>query len=172
MKKLTTLAVVLPLVGAMLLPGISSAQSVSSLQAEINSLLAEVQQLQAQLIAQGGSTTPTWCYTFNTNLSIGMSGSAVTALQTALQKDGESVNVNGTFDDQTAAAVTGFQEKYSSQILAPNGLTNGTGYAGVSTRAELNSLFGCHGIVPPPIVPPISIATTTATFSLSPSSGP
>jgi hypothetical protein len=149
-------------------PGISFAQSASvastvstaSLQAEIASLLAEVQQLETQLAAAGGSTV-SWCYSFNTNLSIGMSGSAVTALQTALQKDGESVSVNGTFDDQTAAAVTGFQEKYATAILAPNGLTNGTGYAGVSTRAELNSLFGCNGVVPPPIVPPVTVQPST-----------
>lgn len=165
MHKLTCLAVALPLIGAfLLLPGISSAQtaSVSSLQAEINSLLAEVQQLETQLAAAGGSTV-NWCYAFNTNLSIGMNGSGVTALQTALQKDGESVAVNGSFDDQTAAAVTGFQEKYASSILAPYGLTNGTGYAGKSTRAELNSLFGCHGIVPPPIVPPVTVPAPTTT---------
>ena len=114
----------------LVVPGISLAQtmSVAQLQAEIHSLTAQVTQLEAQLTAAGGSTP--WCYTFNSNLSIGMSGNAVTELQTALQKDGESVTVNGTFDDQTASAVTAFQEKYASQILAPYGLNNGTGYAG------------------------------------------
>lgn len=91
------------------------------------------------------STPEPGCYSFNTNLSIGMSGSGVTALQTALQKDGESVKITGTFDDQTASAVSGFQQKYASQILTPNGLQYGTGYAGKSTRSELNSLFGCTG---------------------------
>jgi len=147
------------------LPGITLAQTLpsgpasnASLQAQIQALLAQVQQLQSQLSAQGGGTTasgiPTpsapaaWCYTFNTNLSIGMSGSAVAKLQTALQEDGESVVVNGTFDDRTAAAVTAFQEKYQSVILTPYGLSNGTGYAGKATRAELNSLFGCGGSNP------------------------
>jgi hypothetical protein len=116
--------------------------SVTTLQQEIASLTAQLQSLEAQLAAAGGSTA-TWCHTFNGNLSIGMSGSDVTALQTALQKDGESTTVNGTFDDQTAAAVTTFQQKYQSAILAPYGLSNGTGYAGKGTRAELNSLFGC-----------------------------
>ena len=85
------------------LPGVSLAQtqSVANLQAELQGLLAKVSFLEAQLAAAGGSTTA-WCYTFNTNLFIGMSGSAVTALQTALQKNGESVNINGTFNDQTA----------------------------------------------------------------------
>lgn len=137
------------------LPGITFAQSTSaaSLQAQIAALLAEVQALQSQLTTQGGTTGPAapvaatpstaWCYTFTTNLTYGTTGAAVTALQTALQNDGESVTVTGTFDDQTAAAVTSFQEKYASAILAPYGLSNGTGYVGASTRAELNSLFGC-----------------------------
>jgi peptidoglycan hydrolase-like protein with peptidoglycan-binding domain len=144
----------------LVVPGISFAQttSVADLQTLIASLMAQVQQLQAQLAAQTGGTT-SWCYTFNTNLSVGMSGSAVSALQTALQKDGESVTVNGTFDDQTAAAVTGFQEKYASAILAPYNLSNGTGYAGSGTRSKLNSLFGCTGsnpITTPIVVNPIA----------------
>ena len=133
---------------ALVLPGVSlaQAQSVVTLQQEIANLTAQLQSLESQLAAAGGSTA-TWCYTFNSNLSIGMSGSAVTALQTAIQKDGESVTVNGTFDDQTAAAITTFQQKYQSTILAPYGLSNGTGYAGKSTRAELNTLYGCGNTV-------------------------
>lgn len=143
-----------------LVPGISMAQtmSVAQLQAEIASLTAQLTQLEAQLTAAGGSPAA-WCYTFNTNLSIGMNGSAVTGLQTALQKDGETITVNGTFDDQTAAAVTSFQEKYQNTILAPYNLTNGTGYAGKSTRAELNSLFGCTGSNP--VTPPIVVNSVT-----------
>jgi hypothetical protein len=149
-----------------LVPGISMAQtmSVAQLQAEIQSLTAQLTQLEAQLAAAGGSTA-TWCYTFNNNLSIGMSGSAITALQTAIQKDGESVTVNGTFDDQTAAAVTTFQQKYQSAILAPYGLSNGTGYAGKGTRTELNSLFGC-GTGSTPIIPtPTPITPVTPSVS-------
>ena len=71
---------------------------------------------------------------------VGQNGSAVTALQTGLQNDGESVTINGTYDDQTASAITAFQEKYASYILAPSGLQHGTGYVGGSTRAKLNSL--------------------------------
>jgi len=151
----------------LVVPGISLAQtmSVAQLQAEIQSLTAQLTQLEAQLAAAGGSTTA-WCYTFNNNLSIGMSGSAVTALQTAIQKDGESVTVNGTFDDQTAASVTTFQQKYQNAILAPYGLSNGTGYAGKGTRAELNSLFGCGTgstpIIPTPTPTPITPVTPSA----------
>jgi len=156
------------------LPGVSFAQttapSTASLQATLQSLLAQLQALELQASGKttagsgsgstgggsgnGGSGSATWCYTFNSNLSIGMSGAAVTALQTALQKDGETVTITGTFDDQTAAAVTGFQEKYAAEILTPAGLTNGTGYAGKATRAELNTLFGCS--TGTPITGPVS----------------
>jgi len=156
----------------LVVPGISMAQtmSVAQLQAEIQSLTTQLQSLEAQLAAEGGSTAP-WCYTFNNNLSIGMTGNEVTELQTALQKDGESVTVSGTFDDQTAAAVTSFQGKYQSLVLTPYGLSNGTGYAGKSTRAELNSLFGCIGsnsVTPPivvnPIVPPSPLPVACPMF--------
>ena len=83
------------------LPVMAFAQAIpaSVLQAQIVALEAQLQTLEAQLQAQTGGST--WCYTFTTDLSVGMTGSGVTALQTALQKDGESVTVNGTFDDQT-----------------------------------------------------------------------
>jgi hypothetical protein len=147
-------------------PGISMAQtmSVAQLQAEIASLTTQLTQLETQLSAAGGSAT--WCYTFNNNLSIGMTANGdVSALQTALQKDGESINVTGTFDDQTAAAVTAFQEKYASAILTPYGLSNGTGYAGKATRAELNSLFGCGTTTAPTPTPILSTPTPIAPVS-------
>src|SRR6266481_8889976 len=93
------------LLAVFVFPLVSSAQTVDQLQAEIQSLLAQVQALQQQLaMTQGGSGA--WCHTFNTNLRIGASSSEVTQLQTALQKDGESVDVSGSFDDQTASAGT------------------------------------------------------------------
>ena len=94
--------------------------SVTQLQAEIQSLTAQLTQLEAQLAAQGGAANA-WCYNFNTNLSIGMSGAAVTALQTALQKDGESITINGTFDDQTAAAVMDFRRSIKIRSLRHTG---------------------------------------------------
>jgi peptidoglycan hydrolase-like protein with peptidoglycan-binding domain len=109
--------------------------------------------LQQQVATLSGGSPATWCHTFSTNLEVGSTGADVTALQTALSKDGESVIVNGAFDDQTASAVTGFQQKYASDILTPNGLQNGTGYAGRATRSKLNSLFGCSYMTPTPISP-------------------
>ncbi len=147
------------------LPVAASAQTMTSaqMQAEIQQLLALVQSLQQKLaVAQGGSTATTaWCHVFSTNLEVGNTSPDITALQQALSKDGESVSVSGTFDEQTASAVTGFQQKYASQILTPSGLKNGTGYVGKATRTELNSLFGCndHQTMPPVYNP---TSTTTA----------
>jgi hypothetical protein len=149
---------------SLVLPQISSAQSLSDLQAEITALLAQVQSLQQQL---AGTSSASWCHEFSGNLSIGQSGAEITALQAVLQKDGESVNITGSFDDQTASAVTGFQEKYASDVLTPNGLSHGTGYVGSSTRAKLNSLFGCSPSAnPPTVLNPIAASSTAASSSL------
>ena len=95
---------------------ISLLQSFGVDQATINSVQS----------ALGGTSTGTTnsCYNFSTNLGMGMNGSAVTALQNALKNDGESVTVTGIYDEQTASAVTGFQQKYASDIrLASSSLT-------------------------------------------------
>ena len=155
MKKLT-MAMVACLIAVSVLPVVSNAATNADLQAQIQALLAQIQQLQAQLTAQGGTGT-SWCHTFNTNLGVGSSGDEVTALQTALTKEGVGAEKNwtsGTFDEVTASAVTGFQEKYRSDILTPAGLVNGTGYVGARTRAKLNALYGCGVVTPPPVVCP------------------
>jgi len=113
-----------------------------------------------------GTTEPSgdkaWCHTFNTNLGIDSRGDEVQALHTVLvkegfdisdseqpQKDGET-SYGHIFGESTASAVTGFQEKYRSEILTPLGLKYGTGYVGKSTRAKLNQLYGCGVITPKP----------------------
>jgi hypothetical protein len=164
------------ILAALIAPGLSFAQTtdVASLQAEIQSLLAQLANLEAQVAAQNGTST-TSCHTFNTNLAIGASGAEVTALQTMLQKDGETITITGTFDEQTASAVTAFQEKYATIVLTPNGLSHGTGYAGRSTRAELNALFGCGIPTPTSPIPnptPTPTPTTPTPVPATPSPTP
>ncbi|OGZ54375.1 MAG: hypothetical protein A3B25_01780 [Candidatus Ryanbacteria bacterium RIFCSPLOWO2_01_FULL_48_26] len=122
---------------------------VAQLQAQIAALLAQVQQLQAQLGAQQGQTPAVFCHNWTNNLRVGDRGNAVDALVTALVREGFIPNPSNEriygedFNEQVASAVVGFQEKYASEILTPNGLSHGTGYVGASTRAKLNRLYGC-----------------------------
>ncbi|MFH1170115.1 MAG: peptidoglycan-binding domain-containing protein [Candidatus Vogelbacteria bacterium] len=102
-------------------------------------------------------TRPVSCHTFNTNLSINMSGSEVTAMQTALTRAGFSISASGRFDEVMASAVSSFQLKYKSEILTANGFAYPTGYFGPATRRKMNQLYGCsNAIVPPTFPPPIA----------------
>jgi hypothetical protein len=92
------------------------------------------------------------CYFWSNNLKIGDTGEVVYKLKMALSYEGfldidsvqQNVRAGMIFDESTASAVVGFQQKYANEILAPNGLSFGTGYVGVSTRAKLNSIFKCN----------------------------
>jgi hypothetical protein len=107
----------------------------------------------AEPISAHAQTVSTdFCYTFAQNLGEGRSISSADAqaLTTALSSAGFwNANTSITsYNDAVASAVSGFQEKYASQILTPNGLSYGTGYVGASTRAELNALYGCNPASP------------------------
>src|SRR3989344_6761735 len=119
----------------------------------IEPLLREIGRLKAllaELLARSGQqnqNADAWCHTFNTNLSIGMSGSEVAALEEALFRDSGATAIvrgSGYYNDSLASAVSGFQIKYRSEILAPLGLANPTGYFGQATRAMMNRLYGCE----------------------------
>ena len=108
---------------------------IAQLRAQIQSLLQQISELQAQ---QG--TTQTWCHTFNNNLGVGNTGDDVTALYTVLTKEGiisqydSPGSVRMQFYEENASSVIKFQAKYG--IIQ-------TGYVGPLTRAKLNSLYGC-----------------------------
>lgn len=145
-----------------LLPVFVSATTVSELQALINSLKAQLQQLESQL-SQATQGTTAWCHDFNTNLKMGDGGDEVSNLYSALFKNGlveeRSSNFTNNFDEYVASAVSGFQEKYREEILTPVGLKHGTGFVGKLTRAKLNKLYGCGGSAipnPTPTPKPIS----------------
>src|SRR3989344_3845724 len=137
----------------------ASAVTVEELTAQINSLLSTIAALQAQLSTMGGApATGGTGFTFMKNLKMGDSNSDVKQLQMVLNASadtqvaasgvGSSGNESMYFGGLTKAAVIKFQNKYASEVLAPVGLTSGTGFVGVSTRAKLNALNG--PIVPPP----------------------
>lgn len=153
-----TFALALTLVG-----GIASAEGEPTV-AELLAQIAELKSLITQL--QGGTATvptgsvPAVCagISFNRNLSLGVSGTDVLCLQALLNTDAATqVAATGAgsvgqetqyFGGLTRAAVIKFQEKYSSEVLAPFGITAGTGLVGVQTRAKLNKMLEA-GVVTP-----------------------
>jgi len=77
------------------------------------------------------------------DLIAGDSGPEVTKLQQCLAQDPEVYpegTQNGNFGQLTKQAVIAFQEKYAQEVLAPLGLSTGTGKAGELTRNKLNAL--------------------------------
>lgn len=78
------------------------------------------------------------------NLRQGSSGDDVKTLQQKLLEEGVYPEglITGYFGNLTKQAVIRFQEKYAAEILVPNGLTQGTGFFGPSTRKKMNELIG------------------------------
>ncbi len=99
------------------------------------------------------------CYTFARSFGVGtrLSSAEASALQRVIINEGlwSSTSVVSSYDETLASAVVGLQEKYTTDILTPNGLSHGTGYFGNSTRAKVNSLYGC-GASTQPSTSPIS----------------
>lgn len=134
--------------------------------------------------AQQSQTMPAiWCHDFTSTMKIGDSGTDVAALNIALassDKHGPDYG-NSYYGEATASAVSGFQEKYRSELLDPYGLEHGTGYVSKATVEKLNELYGCtqNSNLPPVIYstggPGELDAGETGTWSISaedPESGP
>jgi peptidoglycan hydrolase-like protein with peptidoglycan-binding domain len=78
-------------------------------------------------------------FVFNKNLGFGDRNSDVIELQKRLTNEGLfTASTTGYFGTTTKNAVIKYQEKYTSEILAPLGLTKGTGFVGIYTRGKLN----------------------------------
>lgn len=127
-------------------PVTTSAATIAELQAMIASL-------SAQLAALSGTPATTGGYQFNTNLTLGSTGTDVLNLQKFLNTDpATQVSVSGAgspgnetsyFGPATRAAVSKFQVKH--------GISPTAGYFGAITRAKVNSMGGT--VVPPVVTP-------------------
>lgn len=99
------------------------------------------------------------------DLQTGSQGEDVRKLQQCLAKDPQVYpegTVSGSFGSKTKGAVIKFQEKYSAEILAPQGLKIGTGKVGGGTRDKLNKL--CF----PKDTAAVPLKITITTLNLSP----
>ncbi len=98
----------------------------------------------------GGNTSGSCvAMTFTMNHKMGDRGGEVMNIQKFLNANGFQVAASGPgsagmetsyFGPATKAAVIRFQNAYASEILAPVGLSTGTGYWGNSTRAKANAM--------------------------------
>ena len=125
------LAVALWLTGAALLLPTASAETTEE---TIQSLLDQIAALQAQVAALTGGSMAS-CYSFTRDLTVGMSGADVTALQDYLTGTGNftfSGGSTGYFGPITQAAVAAWQ--------ADNGVAPPAGYFGPISRAKYNSI--------------------------------
>lgn len=116
----------------------AGAQTTAELTAQIASLLAMINQLQAQLAAQGGASTGGASVMFTSDLTIGSTGSQVTALQQWLVQKGYLVMPAGAaygyFGNLTKTALAKYQ--------AEAGISPAVGYFGPITRAKVNAMAG------------------------------
>lgn len=169
MKNLKYLSLAFLLV-VLIAPSFASAITAEELTAKIKDLEQQLEQLKAQL-AQLQAQPAEWCHDFNQNLKIENSGEEVAALHTTLEKEGfnvlEEEKSKKQFGESTASAVSGFQQKYSDEVLAPWGLKYGTGFAGNTTRAKLNKLYGC-GVSGALVIPTAGISATPTSSPISP----
>lgn len=154
---MTNKKLIASLLAVSMLPAAASAVTIEELQAQINALLA----------AKAGTTTTTCSYVFTKTLKQGMSDAEVMNLQKVLNTDpstqvaamgvGSAGNETMYFGPATKAAVVKYQNKYAATILAPQGLTMGTGQVGASTRASLNKMCSTPTTPTTPTIPATTV---------------
>ncbi|HEY4486463.1 MAG TPA: hypothetical protein VJB70_01885, partial [Candidatus Paceibacterota bacterium] len=149
-------------VAVMLLLGVGALQAHAVTLAELVELFIALDVIPADKAAQArsvltqqgapASSSSTCPYTWARNLTVGASGDDVMKLQKFLNSSADTMvassgagsagNETSTFGPATKAAVVKFQNKYASEVLAPVGLSAGTGYLGAASRVKLNALCG------------------------------
>jgi len=170
MVKIISMVVWFGVMISIVIPSVAAAATIDELLAQIAVLRAQLAVLQASSGGGHASTTNTTtscAFQFTKTPKFGAVDPEVKHLQFILNRDlVTQVAVSGPgskgmetthFGLLTKAAVIKFQEKYAREILAPVGLTRGTGIVGPSTRAKLNAL--CAPAAPAPLPSPTPAPT-------------
>jgi peptidoglycan hydrolase-like protein with peptidoglycan-binding domain len=155
---------------AMVLP-VASAATVEELQAQINALLAQIQQLQ-QRLAQQVPVAPT--YDFKRDLTVGSKGDDVKALQQFLNAKGYKVADTGAGSPGNETTYFGSLTKAAlAKYQAAVGISPSVGYFGPKTRAYIATL----AVVPvapvapvEPVAPVVPVGLTLALAADNPAS--
>jgi hypothetical protein len=135
--------------------------STTDVEAQLHYAESLVADLESKINHLAPSDTTPWlpltpplsnCEIPDLDLALGATGPAVRQLQEFLNQSIDTqINTNGAgapgqeteyFGSLTAKAVARFQSKYATAILTPLGLSQGTGYWGVSSRHQAEML--CH----------------------------
>jgi hypothetical protein len=158
--KIASVVVVLAMVVSFGFAPTAGAQSNDDLQAQITALLATIASLQAQISGNVSGSISCPIGGFTTDLTVGSTGAQAMAVQVFLNSMADTqVAVAGAgapgmetayFGALTRAAVIKFQQKYAAQVLAPVGLSVGTGFWGPSSRAHANALCAAPAPTPTP----------------------
>lgn len=130
------------------------AAQIAALQSQLSGLMGQLGGTSSGTTASGVQRTDIAActgITFSRNLTLGSSGNDVKCLQALLNTDdatmvaatgvGSAGSETVYFGGLTKTAVVKFQDKYAAEVLAPVGLTSGTGFVGASTRAKLNAML-------------------------------
>ncbi|MBU2579002.1 peptidoglycan-binding protein, partial [Patescibacteria group bacterium] len=182
LKRIIASITIFALMGMLAPVSVAQALTADELQAQIVALQATLLELTQQLATIQGTTTPATTFTgcaiasFTRNLAVRSTGDDVKCLQVILNSNadtkvaetgaGSPGNETTYFGAKTKAGVVKFQEKYADTILASYGLTTGTGFVGVTTRAKLNELLDI--VVPTtPTTPTTTTTTSTTTTGLT-----
>ena len=146
--------------------------SVAQLEALLQTLQSQLNTTTPVLSSQVAVSTNSACpYVWSRNMGVGSRGEDVRRLQQFLNGDaqtrvaasgiGSSGSESTYYGPGTMKAVARFQDKYASEVLTPLGLSRGTGYFGMSTRAKANDLCqSSPSVVTTTPVPGTGIAPT------------
>ncbi|MDP1718881.1 MAG: hypothetical protein Q8L24_00435, partial [bacterium] len=166
-----SVATVASLSGFALLVPVAHAQT--SLQAQIDALLAQIAALQSQLAGQGGASSSVAC-SFTRDLTVGVKGDDVKCLQQVLNAAGFKVAASGAGSPGNESTYFGSLTKAAAaKWQAANNVAPAVGYFGSISRAKYASMAAAPVVpgTPAPAPVPSGSGLSVSLAPVQPSSG-